>query len=222
MRSRLLVLALCSAFATVSQAEGVGLYANGGTTGFGLGLTGGSNSMTGRFGFDTWKKTVTQNNTDGNYSLDLKLMNVDLLGDWYPFGGAFRATFGLVYNGNKASLTATPSATSQYKFNGQTYNASDVGSFTGEVKFKKTAPYLGVGWGNPVGKSKTRGFVSDIGILFQGSARVSSTVTCGASLTAPQCAQLKQDVAAGAVKLETDLKDFKKWPVASVGVSYNF
>lgn len=222
MKARLLVLALCGAFATAAHAEGLGVYVNGGTTGFGLGVAGGmAESVTGRLSFDTWKRTISRTNGYGNYNVDLKLQNVAALVDWYPFGGAFRTTFGLVANGNKANLTPT-SVSGSYTFNGQTYLVSDVGSYSGEMKFNSTAPYLGIGWGNPVAKAKTWGFVSDIGVLFQGSPKITSSVTCGSALTTTQCAQLQSDVAASTVKLENDVKNYKYWPVISVGLSYHF
>ena len=224
MKAKMLVLALCSAFATAVQAEGMGVYVNGGTTGFGLGLAGSiSENVTGRLSFDTWKKTITKTNSDGDYKGDLKLQNVSLLGDWYPFSGTFRTTLGLVANGNKATLTATPNASGSYTFNGHTYIATDVGSYSGELKFNSMAPYLGIGWGNPVAKDKTWGFVTDIGVLFQGSPKVTSTATCGTAIAGtPQCTTFQSDVAAGTTKLESDVKNYKYWPVISIGVSYHF
>jgi len=223
MKARILALVLCSSFATVTQAEGVGVYINGGTTGFGLGLTGAmSENVTGRLGFDTWKRSITKSDSNGNYNVDLKLRNVAALLDWYPFGGVFRTSVGLVANGNKATLTATPTGGS-YTFSGATYQASDVGSYSGELKFNSTAPYLGIGWGNPVAKAKTWGFVSDIGVLFQGSPKISSTVTCGAAIVGTQqCTDLKNSVATSTAQLETDTKNYKYWPVISFGLSYHF
>jgi hypothetical protein len=223
MKTKLLVLAVCCSFATVSHAEGFGAYLNAGTTGVGLGLAGGiSESVTGRLSFDTFKRTVTKNNSNGNYNVDLKLQNVSLLADWYPFTGTFRTTFGLISNGNKATLTATPTG-GTYTFNGQPYQASDVGSFTGDLKFNSMAPYLGIGWGNPVSKAKTWGFVTDIGVMFQGAPKVTSTVTCGTAIVnTTNCTKLQTDVAAGTTQLATDLKNFKYWPVISIGLSYHF
>lgn len=221
MKVKLLVLALCGAFVTAAQAEGLGVYVNGGTTGFGLGVAGGSSSLTGRLSFDTWKRTLTKSDSNGNYNLDLKLKTVSALADWYPFEGAFRTTFGLVLNGNKADLTATAVGGS-YTFNGTTYTSDQVGSYAGEMKFNSTAPYLGIGWGNPAAKDKTWGFVSDIGVLFQGSPKVSSTVTCSATASSTTCANLQSDVAASATKLEADSKNYKYYPVISIGLSYRF
>jgi hypothetical protein len=223
MKAKLLVMALCGVFAASAQAEGLGVYINGGTTGFGLGIAGPlSDSMTGRLGFDTWKRTLTKNDANGNYSLDLKLQTVNMLVDWYPFSGSFRTTIGLVANGNKATLSAVPTGTN-YTFNGQNYTASDVGSYSGEMKFNSTAPYLGIGWGNPVAKGKGLGFVTDIGVLFQGSPKISSTVTCGAAIAGtPTCTSLQNDVATSTTQLQSDTKNYKYWPVISVGLSYNF
>jgi len=223
MKTKLLVLALCGAFATSAQAEGLGVYINGGTTGFGLGIAGPlSDSMTGRIGFDTWKRTLTKSDANGNYNLDLKLQTVNVLADWYPFSGAFRTTFGLVANGNKATLAAT-AVNGSYTFNNVTYTASDVGSYTGEMKFNSTAPYLGIGWGNPVEKGKGWGFVTDVGVLFQGSPKINSTVTCGTAIVGtPACTQLQNDVAASTTQLQNDTKNYKYWPVISIGLSYNF
>lgn len=215
-------LMICCFFSFNAHAEGIGVYVNGGTTGFGLGVSGGSEKVTGRLGFDTYKRSFTQNDSNGNYNVDLKLQTVAAMADWYPFEGAFRATMGLVVNGNKASLTAS-SVGGTFTFNGQSYQASDVGSYSGEMTFNKTVPYLGIGWGNPSAKNKTWGFVSDIGILFQGSPKVSNTVNCGAVIQGTAaCTQLQNDVASAATQLETDLKDFKYYPVLSVGLSYRF
>jgi hypothetical protein len=223
MKAKLLALALCGSFAATAQADGVGVYINGGTTGFGLGLAGAaSENVTTRLSFDTWKRTVTKNDSNGNYNVDLKLQNVAALADWYPFSGAFRATFGLVANGNKATLTATPTG-GFYTFNGNQYPSNYVDSFSGEMKFNSTAPYLGIGWGNPVAKDKTWGLVSDIGVLFQGSPKITSTVNCSsAAVSAGQCSALQSSVAAAAAQSETDLKNYKYWPVISIGVSYHF
>ena len=123
----------------------------------------------------------------------------------------------------KATLTAKPNAAGQYTFNGTQYDGTYVGSFTGELKFNSTAPYLGIGWGNPVAKGKGWGFVTDVGVLFQGSPKVSSTVTCTqAAVTAGVCPTMQQSVADGATQLESDLKNYKYYPVISIGVSYQF
>lgn len=218
MKTRLWGFALCALLASTAQAEGVAVYLNGGTTGFGGGVATGGDKLSTRLSLNGWNKTITQSDSNGDYTGNLKLQSFLALVDWYPASGTFRTTFGLAANGNKATMTAN-STSGFYTFNGTQYAVGEVSSFTAEVKFNTIAPYLGVGWGNPVATGKGWGFIMDLGILFQGSPKVTSTVTCGVTA---QCAQLQSDVAAGAAQLEEDLKDFKYYPVVSLGVSYHF
>lgn len=221
MKTKMLVLLLVGLFPVVVNASNFAAYGSAGTNGFGLGAGTTINENFGaRLGFNTFKINADQQNADGNYTVDLKLMTVSGLADYYPWAGKFRATAGAVYNGNKATITAKPTG-ANYIFNGVPYNSSDVGSFTGEMTFNSVAPYLGIGWGNPAAKDKQWGMTMDIGVLFQGAPKVTNTVTCGA-ITAGQCSTLQSDVSAGATKLETDLKDFKYMPVVNVGISYRF
>jgi hypothetical protein len=87
---------------------------------------------------------------------------------------------------------------------------------TTSVGFAKAAPYLGIGWS---GQPKKQGFSfsTDIGILFQGSpeATVSTTGTWGGADTAQLAADAQN-------QLNTDLSDFKYYPVISVGIGYTF
>jgi hypothetical protein len=45
------------------------------------------------------------NSNDVEYSADVKLLSGDLLVDWHPFGGSFRLSAGIAYDGNKADVT---------------------------------------------------------------------------------------------------------------------
>ncbi len=209
-------------FPVMSQASNFAGYGKVGTNGFGLGAATSVNNNLGlRVGFDTFKFATTQKDANGDYGIDFKLLNVSGLADWYPWAGKFRTTVGAVYNGNKASLTAKPTA-GTYTFNGQTYSSADVGSFSGDMTFNSFVPYLGLGWGNPAAQDKQWGMTMDVGLLIQGAPKISNTVTCGTATNPTVCAQMKSDVAAGATKLEGELKQFKLLPVVSVGISYRF
>lgn len=173
-----------------------------------------------RLGFNSWNysKATTENGVD--YDAKLKLRSFQFLGEWYPFGGVFRFDLGLVSNGNKFDLTAKPSAGGTYTFNGVPYSAAQVGSAAGHVNFKKLAPYLGIGWGTPAGSGFT--LTADVGVLFQGKPRSTLSVVCGSSLNASQCQSLTDDVTAEQAKLDESLKNFKYYPVLSIGVGYKF
>lgn len=222
MKNKILALVVAGLFPMMVNASNFAAYGSAGTNGFGLGAGTTINENFGaRLGFNTFKINADQQDANGSYGVDLKLMTVSGLADYYPWAGKFRATAGAVYNGNKATITAQPTG-ANYTFNNVQYNSADVGSFAGDMTFNSFAPYLGIGWGNPAAKDKQWGMTMDVGVLFQGAPKVSNTVTCGPLTTPTTCANLRSDVAAGAAQLETDLKDFKYMPVVNVGISYRF
>lgn len=195
-----------------------------GTLGIGVGVAKAfSDSVVGRFGVNAYDYTFNTSRNTVNYDLKLQLQSLSALADWHPWQGTFRTSAGLLYNNNKAVLNAKPSAGS-YILNDITYNAADVGSLQGSMSFNKVAPYLGIGWGNPVAKDKTWGFTADIGVLLQGSPKAGLNVTCGTTITTAgqTCATLQTAVAGERAKLESKLSSFRWYPVASVGLSYKW
>ncbi|OGT15163.1 MAG: hypothetical protein A3J49_08590 [Gallionellales bacterium RIFCSPHIGHO2_02_FULL_57_16] len=172
-----------------------------------------SDSITGRVGFNTFTYKYNGNSGTTNYDFKLQLQTVSALADWYPFSGGFRTSAGLLYNNNKLTLKALPNVTA-YTVGGTTY-PTGISSVEATIAFNKIAPYLGIGWGNPVAKDKGWGMVSDFGVMFQGSPKTNLVVTCTTCPTA-------NEIAAENAKLQSDLSSFKFWPVVSVGVSYQW
>ena len=173
-----------------------------------------------RIGADGLKYDTTDTYQDVEYDANLKLATGQLLFDWFPFASNFRFSAGGMYNGNKLTLAGKPSASGTYTFNGATYNASDVGTVDGKVDFNKFAPYLGLGYGRPVGKGFS--LIADVGVMFQGSPRSTLTATCGPTSTPASCAQLQSDVAAAQAQLDDDAQKYKYYPVLSIGLAYVF
>ncbi len=200
---------------TVAQAD-VGVNLKAGTLGAGVEL---SKSFSDKFnvslGLNTYDHTTTDSSSDVDYDFKFDLQSVALLANYHPFAGAFRFTGGLVYNDNELSLTGKPSAGSTYSINGVTYTAAQVGSLTGKLTFNTTTPYLGIGWGNrPGGKL---GLTADIGVLYQGSPKLALSAT-GALSDPVLASNLEQERASA----ETDLSDFKWYPVLSLGMYFRF
>jgi len=207
--------------AAADSRSGIGLTAKIGTLGYGVELNlGSSDSLSARLGLNAYTYKYNANSSTVNYDFKLQLQTISALADWYPFEGGFRASGGLFYNNNKVSLGALPTG-GTYNINGVNYTSTQVGSLQGTMTFNKVAPYLGIGWGNPVAKDKGWGLVTDVGVLFQGKPKTSLTATCG-TLTALQCATLQNNVAAENTKLESDVSNFKLWPVVSIGISYQW
>ena len=204
------------------EESGVGVTGKIGTLGLGAELNLAlSDSFGARIGYNTFTYNYNANASSVNYDFKLKLRTFSILGDWYPFDGGFRTSAGLVYNDNQANLTGKPSG-GTYDINGTTYNATDIGSLKGTMVFNNIAPYLGIGWGNPVAKDKGWGVTTDIGVLFQGSPKTDLVATCGATAPPLTCTQLQSDTAAENDRLKNNLSNFKFWPVMSIGISYQW
>jgi len=215
------VVALVLAAPLLARAD-VGIYAKGGTLGVGGGVgVGITDSIRLRAGYTALNISRDISDTDVDYSGDLKLGGGEALVDWHPFAGSFRITGGLTFNRNKVTADGKPSG-GTYTLNDHTYTTAEIGSLDGTVKFKSTAPYLGVGWGDVVDKAGHFSFIADIGILFQGSPDTKLNVNCGTAVSAMQCAQINSDVKAEERDLNDKADDYKYWPVVSLGVAYRF
>jgi hypothetical protein len=210
-------------FMATNSRSDVAMTAKIGSLGLGaeldLGLT---DSLGARIGFNAFNYNYNTTSGSVNYDFKLKLQTISALADWYPFQGSFRTSAGLIYNNNKVSLSGLPTG-GTFTINGMTYSSTQVGSLQGDMSFNKVAPYIGIGWGNPAAKDKGWGMTSDIGVLFQGNPKTSLVATCGAAIAGTAtCTQLQSDTAAQNTKLQNDLRNFKWWPVVSVGISYQW
>ena len=215
------IIPVAMAIAVTGSASAAGIGVRAGTTGVGADI--GWNlapTLSARIGY-SWldNYTVDVDTTDVNYSGKLKISSVSGLLDWSPLG-PFRITAGIVGANNKVDVTGVPTG-GTFTINGITYAASDVGSLTGTVKpGKKTAPYLGIGYGNVAGAGVN--FYFDIGVIFQGSPKSTLTATCGPAVPAGQCAQLQNDVAAEQQSLNDKMSKYKYFPVANIGITIGF
>lgn len=207
-----IVAAASVAVAGSAHAAGVGVRA--GTTGVGADVAWGlAPTVSARVGYSALNWNTHLSETSVRYDARLKLSNVSALLDFSPLG-PFRLTGGFIGNNNKYELN-TPSGS--FTINGTTYSS---GSLSGTVKSGRSlAPYLGVGYGNVSGLGVN--FYFDVGVMFMGSPKVNLSANCGA-LPGPQCTQLQSDVAREAQNLENDLRRFKYYPVANIGITIGF
>ena len=197
---------ICVAAALVAagpaQAAGVGVRA--GTLGVGGDVAWSvAPALSARVGYSalTWDRDVSTSRV--SYNGDLKLSNLNTLLDFSPLG-PFRLTGGVIFNRNRYDVSGDLAG----------------GSLSGTVKpGRSAAPYLGIGYGNVSGLGIN--FYFDLGVMFQGSPRASLTANCG-SLSASACASLQNEVAAEQVRLEDELKRFKYYPVANIGITIGF
>lgn len=173
-----------------------------------LNLRAGANAFS--FDFDA-------NTSDIDYDLEVDLLSFPVVLDWHPFkDSAFRITGGILINRNEANADA--SSQSSYTIGDNEYTAAALGSLTGKVDFNKVAPYVGIGWGNAVGKNKRWSFSCDFGVVFQGEANIDLTAS-GPIASDPT---FQANLAREKQELEDELDDYKYYPVVSLGITYKF
>lgn len=219
MKKSILLLALLVPAAALAESD-VALTGKVGTLGFGadlnLRLT---DSAVLRFGGNAYNWYADTTEDDIEYEAKYRTRTVSLIGDFFPIQDSiFRISVGLFYNGNKLDMTAEPDGTTgTYEIGDNTYNATDVGKLKGELTFNKTAPYIGVGWGNPFAKSSGWGFMLDIGAMYQGRPKLK--LESSACSAIPSCAT---DLAIEEDNAEKDLRSYRWFPVISAGAVYRF
>jgi len=204
--------------ARAASAAGVGVRAGttgiGGDIGFRLVPT-----LSARIGYSYLGFSTTVDSTDMQYDAKPKLSNGNLFLDWSPLG-PFRITGGLILNANKVDVTAQQKNGS-YTLGGVTFPAVLISSVTGTVKSgNSAAPYLGIGYGNVAGAGIN--FYFDLGVMFQGSPQATLTANCTSAVTAAGCDVIQASAAREAVDLQNSLKNFKYFPVASIGITIGF
>ena len=204
-----------------AHAADFGVYGTAGTVGVGGGVAGSFNSRLGaRLGYTAFDYKVKDiESSDLSFDATAELGGLQALLDWYPFGGSFRVSAGVMENA-KVSATARP-LTDTYTFDGVTYTTADVARARGTAEFDSFAPYLGLGFGRALSSNGRFAFTADVGVAFTGAADVTLNVTCTPSAVA-LCDQIQDDVVAEQAELQADADDFKYWPVLSFGVSYRF
>ena len=93
-----------------------------------------------------------------------------------------------------------------------------VGILSGRSDINGAAPYIGIGWGNLIGRSKKWGFHSDFGVAFADSPDV--VLRANGTLAADP--RFQADLAREAKDITEDLEDFEVYPVISVGLCFLF
>ena len=213
----------------VPTAQGKGDYHLGfriapriSTLGAGLELAKGLTPRFGlRGGFNYFSYGYDATESGNSYNLDLELKSFGLFADWHPFKGAFRLTGGFLINGNGLQGKAKLAAGEKFEVDGTEYSL-DGNTASLDLSYRNFAPYLGLGWDTTYGDDDHWGIALDFGVLFSGSpeleinAKVDSTRHPGATNTFNSKLKKERE------SLQGDMDDFKLWPVASLGIVYQF
>jgi hypothetical protein len=148
------------------------------------------------------------------YDIELGLQSFGAAVDVHPFNGSFHLSAGLLANGNEVSSEANLVPTDTYEIGGTLYTGAQLGGVSGSVDFDSTAPYLGVGWGNPFAKERRLGFSFGLGVIRQGVPDISLNVDNAALVPG-----LDQEIAQEEANLEQEFENFEYFPVVAVGLS---
>ncbi len=209
-------LAVLAAAAPVQAQVGIGLRAS--TLGAGGELSVRGKYLGLRVGgyYFTTNRNATIQGID--YALKPKLQNATAIVDLHPLGSAFHLSGGMLYNSNQGTVEAQ--LTGPITIGTTTYQPSDVGSLTGEVRYaSKYAPYAGLGFSG-------RGRVSllfDVGVVFSGYPKVALTGTT--NLTGQAKAAFDQNVQQEIQNVQDDIESrsyLKYYPVVSLGLRFGF
>jgi hypothetical protein len=219
MKKLILICALCVVLPFSAQANSsakVDIDVHASTLGFGVGFAFPvTENLAGRLSLSKFNYAFQTTSDNTNYDSTLKLENVAALADWHLFSGITHLTAGLIYNNNGFDMNATPASGGGFTINGNNYPAGAIDSLKANITFNKIAPYLGFGWSGRASKTGFS-FKSDIGVMFQGTPKSTLAVTGTAASAAAA------DVAAAQAKLDSDMENFKLYPVVSVGMAYAF
>jgi hypothetical protein len=154
----------------------------------------------------------TESGIDYTFDLDFDTLYAGV--DVHPLKGKFRVSVGAMQNDNGLSATGLLSGT--VEVGDSTYQASDIGTLYGGIGFDSVAPYFGFGfdWLH----DKKVGLALDIGVLRQGSPRV----TLGATGPISADPGFQSDVATERAELQQSLDDFDLYPYAMLGFVVRF
>ncbi|MEO8297453.1 MAG: hypothetical protein ABI574_06545 [Burkholderiales bacterium] len=214
LHAAVIAAALLSPFAA-SAGE---VYANLGLPGLGLGYAHAlNNSVTLRGDFSTLGNHSKNRNEQGvDYLVTGKLNRFGLFADWFVLGGGFRLTGGITSNDFKVDLLAQGNG-QQMTVGSNTFTTAPDDRLNVKIRFPRTTPYLGIGYGHQL--SQGVGFVFDLGASI-GKATVSETHS-GTNLGDPNRVS-QADIDAELAQLRNGVGKVKALPQVSIGLAVRF
>lgn len=171
------------------------------------------------FGFD-----LTYDETRASYDSEVNLFNIGTTLDYYPFEkSGFNVSLGVIYNDNNADGVAVASDIVDVDLGAFNIDVNDLLNVNAKVETSRNfAPYLGIGWGNPIAGSLR--LWGNLGVMFPGSPEVelSPDFLLNQDIVPDNIKQEIQDnLDEEEESIEEDLDRFNIYPVVSIGLSYS-
>lgn len=151
-----------------------------------------------------------------DYKGDLDFTTAKATMDWFPFSGKARKVFfsgGLTYT--KAEIDADAELDKSFKIGSQQINPGDINGLNVDIDQNPVSPYLGVGWGNRIGKNSGFSFLVELGVGFP-----TSDADVKLSLNDPNGVVSAADLKKEKDQLEDDLDG--AFGMGSIAVTYHF
>jgi len=215
----LLTLSVLLSFGAGCQDTGrFAVSGKGGTLGMGGDFTTGiTNNINARVGLNMLDIDFDEEEIDDvEYDLGIDMYSFSALVDWHIFNDSFRISGGFISMNNEIDLDARP--TTSEEIGGTIYTSDEIGTLSGNVDIDGLAPYVGIGWGNPLTHNKRWGFTCDIGVALTDSPDVALAATGTLASDPTFLADLEQE----RKDIEDDMDSLKFYPVISLGLFYRF
>jgi len=213
----LIVSVVLSCGAGCADSGGLAISGKAGTLGLGGELTTAiTSNVNARVGLNTLDFDYDDEFDNVEYDVGLGFSSFSALVDWYLFDSSFRISGGLISMDHTLDLDATPSES--VDIGDGTYTPAQIGTLSGDVDIDGVAPYIGIGWGDPMDPDKRWGFYCDFGVAFTDSPDVS----LAANGTLASDPTFQANLAKERREIEDDLEPFKFYPVLSLGIYFRF
>lgn len=175
-----------------------------------------------RVGINAFGINVDVDGEEVEYDGDLDLFNVSTILDLHPSkNSGFKLSAGAIFANNNIEGTAITEDTitiGNEEFENDVVESTDV-----EIEITRdVAPYLGLGWGNAVADNKGFGVWFNLGVMFGGSPDVEVTPNFNENATQEQRAEANEAAEDEEEEVEDNLAFIGIYPVASLGISYQF
>ena len=133
--------------------------------------------------------------------------------DFYPTG-FFYLSGGALFVGSGGEIVGVGTPTGTVEIGGVPYPAADVGTLDGTITLSSAMPYLGIGFGNPLGGKI--GLQFDLGVGLGGTP----TIDLGATGLLGNDPDFLNDLAAEETEIQDEHMDwFQYYPVLSLALS---
>ena len=152
---------------------------------------------------------------DIEFDVGIDFSSFSALADWYVFNNSFRISGGIISMDHEIDLDARP--TEPIEIGDIEFDPAEVGSLYGSIESDDVAPYIGIGWGNPLTSSRRWGFTCDFGVAFTDTPDVTLEARGG---TNPP--ELEDELNKQREDIEDFFDNFKLYPVIAVSFFYRF